>query len=797
MKTSKQKKSRNIGNISRRDFVDKAGKAAVALIIVPRNVLVEESSKGLALGTSGSTNLADNLTRARISPFKGVPWLFINDAPYNPYLYFFPVPVKEQIEDFANAGIHLYSWGYSSIIPHSMDLGWIGPNQFNYTQLDAQVQTILEADPKAYLFPRLAVSAPQWWLETHPDDRILYEDGSYEPQGRQATRQRYQTSMASRAWIEATSEVLTLFVRHIRSMPYADHFIGYQLTGGLNEWFYTNNAGYPDFSPAATRRFHEWLVTRYGNDLLSLREAWKDKNVTFDSATVPSKEERFKTDVGLLRDPSVSRRVSDYFQFFSEINSDAFIQLCKVVKDATNNENILGGFFGYVTNATGGLADGNAAVHWGHQAFRRVLESPFVDFICAPYQYTRRTPGGYDGPQSMEATTKLHGKLFITENDAPTFIAKSGLQSFFQVPSRAESFAIFKRDFSHRLITREGMWWMDLVSKGGWYHDPDIVRFLIRSRIMFEKVQSLDMKYQGEVAVVLDEESAFYVKPGVELFFPLVFLQDRVGLCRMGTTYDLYLHSDLERPDMPDYKLYIFLNTVYMTEAKRESIKKHLRQKNKVAVWVYAPGLISEKGLSADNMHDLTGISIKYWTSQTPFRLVSSRLYISAFDHPITANLDSSAYFGTDSPIAPTTISDDPDVKVLGRLLPSHPFGEASEYPAFVVKEFPDWKSIFVSAPNIPAHILRNIAKFAGCHVYNNDGDIIYANTHFVTIHTNKPGPKTIYLPRKSDVYDAFTEKLVARNTDKFTDTLPAYGTKVYFLGDISKISDKATIFEL
>ena len=160
--------------------------------------------------------------------------MFINDAPYNPYLYFFPVPVKEQIEDFANAGIHLYSWGYSSIIPHSMDLGWIGPNQFNYTQLDAQVQTILEADPKAYLFPRLAVSAPQWWLETHPDDRILYEDGSYEPQGRQATRQRYQTSMASRAWIEETSEVLTLFVRHIRSMPYADHFIGYQLTGGLN-----------------------------------------------------------------------------------------------------------------------------------------------------------------------------------------------------------------------------------------------------------------------------------------------------------------------------------------------------------------------------------------------------------------------------------------------------------------------------------------------------------------------------------------------------------------------------------
>ena len=71
MKTSKQKKSRNIGNISRRDFVGKVGKAAVAFTIIPGNLQGEESSKRLVLGTSRRSSIADNLTSARISPFRG------------------------------------------------------------------------------------------------------------------------------------------------------------------------------------------------------------------------------------------------------------------------------------------------------------------------------------------------------------------------------------------------------------------------------------------------------------------------------------------------------------------------------------------------------------------------------------------------------------------------------------------------------------------------------------------------------------------------------------------------------
>jgi hypothetical protein len=77
-----------------------------------------------------------------------VPWIFINDAPHAPHLYFFPVPVKEHIADFAAAGIHIYSWGWGKGAGHGINMGWIGPGRYDYSEFDAEVNTILGANPK-------------------------------------------------------------------------------------------------------------------------------------------------------------------------------------------------------------------------------------------------------------------------------------------------------------------------------------------------------------------------------------------------------------------------------------------------------------------------------------------------------------------------------------------------------------------------------------------------------------------------------------------------------------------------
>lgn len=708
---------------------------------------------------------------------KGAPTLLINGVPVPPLIYYFPFPVKEHISGFYNAGIRIYSWGSGRVIGHCYDMGWIGPGRFDYSGFEQEMAVILDAAPEAYVFPRLSVSAPRWWLESHPDEMVVCE---------RDPRVRPRTSMASQVWRRDAADALTRFIRYVRSRPYARHIIGYQLVGGLNEWFYvgTGDTGFPDFSPAALRAFRAWLKERYHADPERLREAWKSAQVNFEKAAIPRASERLAPDMGLLRDPAVSRRVSDYYQFLSEVNAEALIEMCGTAKRACDGESITGAFYGYLLNAAGGYSGGYSAQHWGHQALRMVLNSPDVDFLCSPYHYTYRGLGGSPAAQGLPESVKLHGKLWITECDNPPFPVRPGVWRMGGPdPTPEQSLAILKRDFSHNFIRRSGLWWMDLHRKGGWYHHPRIHSYLKRSRAIAEQGSRLDLRYRGEVAVILDEETPFYVKPGMELLYPLVFLQDKLGLPRLGAPVDYYLHNDLDRPEMPEYKLYIFLNTLYLTAAERAAIRTRICRDGKVAVWMYAPGLISDSGISASNMRDLTGIELRCRKVGSANHSMCHNLYLTDFTHPITRGLPDGLFFGSDSGIDPVVYCEDPDAVTLGRLIPSHGMPDAiGEFPAFCVKQFPEWTSVFIGVPNVPSSVLRNIAHFAGCHIYNAQDAIIDANSHFLSIHTASGGRKMLRLQGKRDVYDAYSGKLVARGVSEFTDELPAYGTKLYYL---------------
>jgi hypothetical protein len=732
-------------------------------------------------------------TISKVQDYQGVPTLHINGKPTPALIYFFPIPVKEHIAGFYRAGIRIYSWGNGRTMSGDCyDMGWTAPGQFDYSRFDKEMALLLEVAPEAYMFPRIAVSAPNWWLAGHPDDKIVCDrdDGG-----------RAMTSMASATWRRDAADAVTRFIKHVRSMPYAKHVIGYQLVGGQNEWFYVGSGGrgFPDFSPAAIATFRTWLKANYDSDVARLRAAWKMKDVEFENAPVPKADQRLKADVGLLRDPAVSRQVSDYHQFISETQAEALIQLAGAAKKACDGESLVGAFYGYLLNATGGFAGGYAAVNWGHQALRKVAESPDVDFLCAPYQYTYRGMGGYPGSQGLPETVKLRGKLWITECDNPPFIVPPGEWRMGAADyTPAQSFAVLKRDFAHNFIRRDGMWWMDLTAKGGWYNHPDIEKFLRRSKTIAERSAHLKPQSKAEIAVFIDEETPYYVKPGPELLYPLVFLQDKLGLPRMGAPVDFYLHNDLSRPNMPEYKVNIFLNTIYLTGAEREAIKARVCKGNKVAVWMYAPGLISEAGLLAQNMRDLTGIKLNFRKVPNSNQMMCNHVYLTDYRHPITNGLTEGTYFGSDAPISPVIFSEDSEATTLGRLIPSHGMPEQiGEFPAFVVKKFADWTSVFIGVPDVPCRIWRNIARLAGCHIYNDQDAIIDANSHFLAIHTAAGGRQTLRLRQKSDVYDAYTEQRVARQVSEFTDELPPYGTRLYFLGDMAEIADQATRFTL
>jgi hypothetical protein len=107
--------------------------------------------------------------------------------------------------------------------------------------------------------------------------------------------------------------------------------------------------------------------------------------------------------------------------------------------------------------------------------------------------------------------------------------------------------------------------------------------------------------------------------------------------------------------------------------------------------------------------------------------------------------------------ISPRFYGDDPGAQTLGKLA-------GVDKPGLVVKKQAGWTSIYSSAPILPAALLRNIARAAGCHIYSDAGDNVYASRSFLGIYAPEGGARILRLPHRSRVLDLLEDKVLADN---------------------------------
>jgi len=332
------------------------------------------------------------------------------------------------------------------------------------------------------------------------------------------------------------------------------------------------------------------------------------------------------------------------------------------------------------------------------------------------------------------------------------------------------------------------MWWTDLF--GGTYHDDKILELLGQLKNIDNRYLEADRRSTADIAVVLDESSFTYFGDGEPLFNALLTAQKQWEFAFIGAPWDPYLLSDMGNPNLRDYKLYIFLNTFHVTPQEREAIQERLKRNGATAVWVYAPGYI-QNNLSVANIQALTGIHVDEADSAGELRVD-----ISSFDTPYTRGLHTPTAYGTDVNVEnikhwydhqlylkdprdpslqrdlpgfrinPRFWSNDPQAQVLGTLA-------GLNKPGLVVKHMPGWTSIYSSAPILPAALLRNIARAAGCTIYSDGGDVVYANREFLAVYSPAGGSRTIHLPERSDVTDLLADKVLAKNASEFPVELP------------------------
>jgi hypothetical protein len=123
---------------------------------------------------------------------------------------------------------------------------------------------------------------------------------------------------------------------------------------------------------------------------------------------------------------------------------------------------------------------------------------------------------------------------------------------------------------------------------------------------------------------------------------------------------------------------------------------------------------------------------------------------------------------------------DDPDATELGQVITQM----SRSQTGLALKEFADWRSVYCATPNIPAPVLRGIARYAGVHLYNECGDVLHATPELLSVHTTGGGPRRFRLPRQAEVvYDLFEMREVARDVREFEVTLQPASTALYYTG--------------
>jgi hypothetical protein len=644
------------------------------------------------------------------------------------------------VADFAAHGVHLW-------FPHiPVTDCWKGEGQYDFAPMEAVIQRTLKNDPSGRIILRLRLNAPAWWIASHPDQILLYADGSDFIKLHWGMDMK-TSSLASMSWRRDVESLLQSLVKHVQQSSYAKHIVGYHpalMHGG--EWFQEGSlyGKKADYSPVMQKAFRAWLQAKYPKE-------------EFPENVIPTAAQRNTGDIGTLRDPIKSRNVLDYYEFYNNQIADQAVGYCQTIKEATAGKAVTGFYYGY--SILGAELPG--FIHrLGHLALKRVLESPHVDYVGSMNEYPFREPGGSTwsfGPIADSA--RAHGKVFVAEDEAATWLNLRYKKEFNYIAwtkTPDEEVNYLKRSFACALTHRSHEELADLA--GGWYDHPQIMDCIGRlAKIGADPTWSRTPVSQ--IALFVDETSFFYQDEdkSANLNGPLI-RSSTPEYFHIGAPIDIYIFSALTDGRIPldRYKLIVLLNPWYMSDQQRDFIKTKVQRDGRWLLSFYAPGFFGRGSPSTEHIRDLIGINVKM--QEEPGLLT------------LTSN---GKKYGTTKEVAPVFYADDSKAEILA----SH---SGTTRPVVSLRHFDQWTSVYSSVPVLPADLLRQLAHNAGVHLYVSTYDLIYASRGLLSIHAGEDGTKSLRLPTTSDLYDPFAMTTDARGIREFSLSMKKGDTKVW-----------------
>lgn len=544
--------------------------------------------RGFILLTILSNNLSaqDNRPIASVKQHEGVPALFINDTLHPPFAYMSYLGELKYYKEVASTGIHLFNipaYLGDRGINSSSEIGsfrkpiWIGKDKLDFSSIIHDFDEILEADPQAKVILRLHLDPPLWWEKQHPESTVQLPDGN-----------TLRTTFSSPTWKKETTKVFKSCLQWLLTSRYSKHLIGIHVAGGFTEeWFYHFKEHFYDLNPVRTKAFQHWLKQKYKTNI-ALQQAWNSNYLTFETAKpadISGKEHRTE-----WRRKEQEQNFIDTFQFHSETMADNISYFCKIVKETSKRTLLTGAFYGYHYF----VSDPRR----GHGALTKLLTCPDLDYLSSPNDYNRVS--GEDWPPMLAIqSVKLHGKLWLAENDTRTSIttllkdrapqANPPGQKYeggvWVGPKDMETSVSFLwKNLGRMLSQGYGGWWFDMW--GGWFSDPQLLTVLQKGQELYTKYPPLQNPLMdAEVGIIVDEQLSFWDASYGELTNRI--LANRYSLGKTGSPYELLLRADLVKTN--NYKVIWLMGLLELTEKERLKIQEW-RQKGILVLWTDGSG---------------------------------------------------------------------------------------------------------------------------------------------------------------------------------------------------------------
>lgn len=664
--------------------------------------------------------------------------------------------------------------------------------------LDRQATALLAQCPDAQFYIKFALSPPLRWTEKYPGDMQTSEDG---------TRYR-EASWCSPRYLQGLTAYIEQLVRFCESRAWADRIVGYMpLPFGEGATLLTIAGFMFDCSAASTQGFRAWLAMHYHTDA-ELAAAWQDPTATLATADVPRDSEWLKKrreatpslggekqdnigittnchakSAGLFHwiEPSEAVREHDYCRFMRHTLLTWISTVTGAVRRTCAEQHVeriilidalkqpLMGW--QIQSNFDGLGDGqsfpNLLLLSGSSDIGPALDQLGLNGLWNPADYTARTLGCAYESEGLTDSLLLRGQTAMVENDARCYVGQ-GMQDQGAFRTEQEVEAGLLRNAAMSLSRGWQSYWCNVGSS--YFHDAGIHNTIKRIVPMLNRLNTAPrVETRDAIALIIDDMSPFY-EDFTSGYQSLACIWQRVrGLAHCGVPYRIFLLSDLERDNFPPYKVFLFPNLFKVDDAVEDLLQRKVLRDGNLAIFGPATGITDGRILTAAPASRLLGVPMELHPRTTVRHVI-----VQDAGHPITQELPASHMFGDSLPYGPTLAPGEWAVEQNG----ATPLGHANlcwfiHRTGLFLKEFGggpagngqpgargdgDYGVVWSVAMPLPANLLRACARYAGCNIWCEEDDVIYASDSLVALHSVKAGARTIRLPRACRVTDAVTD---------------------------------------